>query len=265
MHTSAEEDYLKEVLKLELAGEAPTTGALAERIGVRPASVTGMLQRLAKRRLVLYQPYRTVELTDEGRHTAVATLRRHRLIELFLVNVLGFSWDRVHAEAERWEHAVSEDAVERMDELLGRPSRDPHGAPIPTLEGQVPALQGVSLAEAQVGVRYRIAQIPDDDPSLLGYLEQVGLLPDVMIDILESEPAAEMIALGISGTRHQVALALGRRIRVRRAEETAPAPVSRSSARASARRPRAIGTRKTARERPVWDTARDNRPGKREQ
>lgn len=272
LHTSAEEDYLKEVLKLELAGEAPTTGTLAERIGVRPASVTGMLQRLAKRRLVRYQPYRAVELTDDGRRTAVATLRRHRLIELFLLNVLGFSWDQVHAEAERWEHAVSEEAVGRMDALLGRPSRDPHGAPIPTMDGLVPAPRGVSLAEAQVGERYRIAQIPDDDPALLGYLEQVGLLLDVSVDILEVEPAAEMITISVKGVRQEVARPVGRRIRVERVEGKGPDPARRSAVRPTARRPRAIGTRRTTRDRPVWDTAGDNRtdrhkirPGKREQ
>lgn len=202
-NSPAEEDYLKAILALETAGEAITTSTLAGRLGLKPASVTGMLQRLAGRRLVAYRPYQAVRLTARGRATALATLRRHRLIELFLVRVLDLPWDRVHEEAERWEHVVSDDVIERMDQVLGRPQRDPHGAPIPQAGGDVATAAGRSLAEFDPGSVVRIEQIPDHDAALLRYLAGVGIVPDARLEILQVDPFDGPVTLKV-GRRRQV-------------------------------------------------------------
>ncbi len=188
MHTAAEEDYLKTMLDLEESGDPVTTTSLAGRLGIRPASVTGMLQRLAERRLITYRPYQAVRLTPKGRAAALATLRRHRLIELFLVRILGLPWDQVHAEAERWEHVVSEPVIEKMDEVLGRPTRDPHGAPIPRTDGGMTIAATRPLAEFGPGARARVAQLPDRDPEFLRYLGGLGIVPDAVVEILQVEP-----------------------------------------------------------------------------
>lgn len=130
--TASVEDYLKAVLDLERDGGAAATTSLAARLGVAPASVTGMVRRLAEQGLLTHTPYRGVRLTVAGRRAALTTLRRHRVIEAYLATVLGMPWDRVHAEAERLEHAASDDLVDRMAAALGEPAVDPHGAPIPT-------------------------------------------------------------------------------------------------------------------------------------
>lgn len=131
MHSESVENYLTEILRLEEAGTAATTGALAERLGVSRPSVTGMLQRLDETGLLVYERYRATALTRRGRRVARSVVRRHRLVETFLVDVLGMSPDRVHAEAHRLEHALSDEVIERLDDWLGRPTKDPHGSPIP--------------------------------------------------------------------------------------------------------------------------------------
>jgi len=134
MLSESVENYLSEILRLEEAELAATTSVLADRLGVARPSVTGMLKRLAEERLVTYEPYRAATLTNRGRRSARATMRRHRLVETFLVDVLGMSPDRVHEEAHRLEHALSDEVIDRLDDWLGRPDRDPHGSPIPAAE-----------------------------------------------------------------------------------------------------------------------------------
>ena len=129
--TAPVEDYLKAVYDLERGGGSATTNDLAHRLGVAPASVSGMVRRLADQGLLAYERYRGVRLTEAGRRAALRTLRRHRIIESYLATVLGYPWDRVHEEAERLEHAASDDVIEAMARLLGAPEWDPHGAPIP--------------------------------------------------------------------------------------------------------------------------------------
>src|SRR5450759_2847469 len=131
------EDYLKAIYDLERVGEPATTNDIALRLGVAPASVSGMVRRLADQGLITHEPYRGVRLTGDGRQAALRTLRRHRILECYLSEVLGYPWDRVHEEAEQLEHAASEELIERMAAALGDPAQDPHGAPIPTRDGRV--------------------------------------------------------------------------------------------------------------------------------
>ena len=135
MTSPAVEDYLKALYHLSREGEAVSTSALAERLGIAAGSVTGMLKRLAEQGLVEHTPYYGARLTQTGQDNAVRMIRRHRVLELFLVDVLGYTWDRVHDEAERLEHAVSEELIDRMAKVLGEPASYPHGAPIPTAGG----------------------------------------------------------------------------------------------------------------------------------
>lgn len=218
MHSAAEEDYLKVILDLQASNAAATTSTLAARLGLRPASVTGMLQRLAQRRLVSYRPYQAVRLTPKGRATALATLRRHRLIELFLVEVLGLSWEAVHAEAERWEHVVSDEVVERMDALLGHPDRDPHGSPIPQRDGTLAASLARSLADFKEGQRVRVMEITDRDPQLLRYLGQRRIVPDAVVDVVQLDTFAGSIELRVG--RRRVRLSREAAHQVRAIEET---------------------------------------------
>jgi DtxR family Mn-dependent transcriptional regulator len=214
VHTAAEEDYLKAVLLMQEEEEPATTSSLASRLHVKPASVTGMLQRLGARRLVRYRPYRAVTLTRKGRATALATLRRHRLIELYLVEVLGLSWDRVHAVAERWEHVVCVEVIDRIDSALRNPTHDPHGAPIPTPEGSLEKLDGQSVADLRPGQSARVSEIPDREPDLVRHLEKLGLVPDAHVEVLEVAPFDRTVTLRIGRRRQTIGHAVGSRIRV---------------------------------------------------
>src|SRR3954470_22599792 len=182
--TGPVEDYLKAIYDLERVGEAAATNDIADRLAISPASVSGMVRRLADQGLITHEPYRGVRLTNEGRIAALRTLRRHRILECYLTEVLGYPWDRVHAEAERLEHAASEELVERMAAALGDPVQDPHGAPIPTRDGRVeePALQ--TLAETGVGEQVRVRRVHDKEPERLRYLAELGIRPGSLVRIL---------------------------------------------------------------------------------
>ena len=190
MQTQTIEDYLKAIYELgrEGPGEKLTTTALAERLGVSPATVTGTLKKLARLRLVVHKPYRGVELTDAGRKIALEVIRHHRLIELYLQQALGVPWDRVHEEAEKWEHVLSEELEDRIDALLGHPTQDPHGAPIPARDGTIAQPECVRLSELAPGQTAVIAEVSDHDPELLRYLGERGLYPNVSIELIAKEP-----------------------------------------------------------------------------
>ena len=144
--TGPVEDYLKAIYEIELGGDAAATNDIAQRLAIAPASVSGMVRRLADQGLVSYERYRGVRLTSSGRRVALRTLRRHRVIETYLVRALGYPWDRVHDEAERLEHAASDELIDRMAAALGDPAFDPHGAPIPSRDGAVDEGRPVPLA-----------------------------------------------------------------------------------------------------------------------
>lgn len=191
MLTQADEDYLKTIYELsqERRGQQPvTTQAIAERLDVQPASVTNMIKKLAQLRLLEHTPYRGVELTPAGRKAALEVIRHHRLMELYLSEFLGLSWDKVHEEAERLEHVLSEELEERIAEKLGHPTTDPHGDPIPTKEGVIHEPPLARLAELQAGEQAIVRRVPDRDPALLRYLGEIGLVPDTPVEVVQVLP-----------------------------------------------------------------------------
>ena len=205
--TAPAEDCLKAVYELERAGAgaAVTTNDLAHRLALAAASVTGMVKRLAGQGLIDHARYRGVRLTEQGRRTALRTLRRHRVIETYLVSALGFDWDRVHEEAERLEHSASDELVDRMAAALGNPAVAPHGAPIPTREGRIaegPA--GRALSELAPGERGRIARVEDEDADRLRYLASLGIRPGVEFEVVERAPFGGPLTLRIGGDPRQL-------------------------------------------------------------
>ncbi len=197
--TESVEDYLRLIYELELDGEEVRVSALARRLGISAASVTGMAKRLAKVGLVRRAPYRGLTLTEEGRKAALEVVRRHRLVELYLVEVLGYSWDEVHEEAESLEHAVSEEFVDRIDRLLGRPEVDAHGSPIPTKDGGVGERPYVPLAEIWCGERVAIRRVLDRDPEVRRHLTGMGLILGAELEVVECHPFDGPLILDAGG------------------------------------------------------------------
>jgi DtxR family Mn-dependent transcriptional regulator len=188
--TRSAEDYLKAIYRLTAAGQPAGTTSLALMLELAPASVSGMLRRLAEQGLVEHEPYKGVTLSREGRRIALRMVRRHRLIEAFLVAQLGYTWDTVHEEAERLEHAVSDDMVERMAAVLGDPVADPHGDPIPAADGTLAELVYVPLSELNVGEIAEIRRVNTSDPDRLRYLGAEGLTPGTRIRVSARGPFA---------------------------------------------------------------------------
>ena len=182
------EDYLKAIFDLEEHNGMVSNADLAARMNITPASVTGMIKKLAELNLLSYQPYQGVHLTESGKKIALEVLRHHRLIELFLSEALGVPWDKVHDEAEKWEHVLSEDMEERIDKLLGHPTHDPHGSPIPDRNGRMTRSPAVLLATLSIGCDVEVVEVPDDDAELLRYLGSMGLYPGTAFHILNIAP-----------------------------------------------------------------------------
>ncbi|GAA5335726.1 MULTISPECIES: manganese-dependent transcriptional regulator MntR [Thermus] len=193
--TEAQEDYLKNLLLLELEGQAPvSTQALASRMGVRPPSATEMLKKLALLGLVEHQPYQGASLTLAGRRVALEVLRHHRLLEAYLHQALGYGWEEVHEEAERLEHVISEAFEARIAELLGHPPFDPHGDPIPTQDLALPEAPATPLTEAPLG-EARVVRALVQDPGTLHLLARLGLTPGARLRVLERQNGVR-VALG---------------------------------------------------------------------
>jgi DtxR family Mn-dependent transcriptional regulator len=187
--SSAVEDYLKAVYALETRLEGPVpTNALAERLGVTPGSVSGMLRRLDDLGLLEHERYRGVTLTAEGRRMALRTLRNHRLLELLLVELLDVPWDRVHREAELLEHVLSEELAERIAAKLGNPEFDPHGDPIPSRELDLTERETRSLEDVDVGETVAFVRVSDADPAMLRYLSERGIVPGVTLKVVDRQP-----------------------------------------------------------------------------
>jgi DtxR family Mn-dependent transcriptional regulator len=214
--TAPVEDYLKAVYELERrGGGTAATNALAERLRVAPASVTGMVRRLAEQGLLEYERYRGVRLTDAGRRAALRTLRRHRIIESYLATVLGYPWDRVHAEAERLEHAASDELIDRMAAALGDPAFDPHGAPIPTRDGDVTEPRLTALADLAAGQRARVVRVSDEDDALLRYLAELSLLPGAELTLVDRGPFGGALTVEVGGRRCEVGPAAAAQVLVK--------------------------------------------------
>jgi len=175
MPTTNTEDYIKSIYKLELRGEKATTSALAAQLDVADASITDMIKKLSEKGLVHYERYQGVTLTAKGKKMALSILRRHRLWEMFLVEHLGYSWDKVHDEAERLEHVTSDDLEHRLDEALGFPATDPHGDPIPTVNGQLLKTAYSSLSDHAAGEVVVVRRVSDGDPEILQHATSLGL------------------------------------------------------------------------------------------
>ena len=199
--TAPVEDYLKAVYDLERLGGTAATNDIAHRLGVAPASVSGMVRRLAEQGLLAYERYRGVRLTPAGRRAALRTLRRHRIIESYLATVLGYPWDRVHEEAERLEHAASDELIDRMAAALGDPAFDPHGAPIPTREGSVDERRHIALADLADGQTARVVRVSDEDGELLRYLADLALLPGAEVTVVDRAPYGGPLTLAVGDRR----------------------------------------------------------------
>jgi DtxR family Mn-dependent transcriptional regulator len=213
----AMEDYLKTIHQIaeETDGAAVQTQALADRLGVTTASVTEMVKRLDRLDLVEHAPYRGVGLTPRGTQVALEILRHHRLLELFLVEQLGMSWEDVHTEADRLEHVISETLEDRIADKLGQPDRDPHGDPIPARDGSVPSDPWMPLAGAAAGTDVEILRVSDGDPALLQYLAERGLVPGARVEVIAVDELAGVLTLALDGTPCTLALATAAAITVR--------------------------------------------------
>ena len=199
--TQSVEDYLKTIFDITLFNERATTNQIAERMGVTPASVTGMLKRLAANDppLLEYHKHHGVELTPDGERIALEVIRHHRLLELFLRDRLGYPWDQVHAEADRLEHVISEDLEERIAQDLGDPLHDPHGDPIPSRDLHLPSETLVPLGELRQGQHAVVQRVRNDDPALLRYLESIGLTPQAQLSVLDYSSFDGNLRLEVAG------------------------------------------------------------------
>lgn len=210
MATSTVEDYLKCIyLEEQRSPGLVGSGRIASALAVTPGTATAMVKTLAESGLVRYEPYSGVALTDAGRKLAVRVLRRHRLVELFLVQIMGIDWTEVHDEAEALEHVVSERLVARMDEMLGFPAVDPHGDPIPNAEGVVPKAEHQDLLSCELGVVFRVARVRDQSSAFLRLVERQGLMPGCRMTVEERDAAAETVELQLLPAGERVSLGFG--------------------------------------------------------
>jgi DtxR family Mn-dependent transcriptional regulator len=210
----AVEDYLKAIYQLSRDGGPVSTSAIADRLGVAAGSVTGMLKRLAEQGLVEHTRYYGARLTAHGAANAVQTIRRHRVLELFLVRILGYTWDRVHEEAERLEHAVSEEMIDRMAEVLGEPDEDPHGAPIPTTGEEFHETKFPALTEIGAGRPAVLRRVSDEDPEALRRLAEMNLVPGVELEVLSQPQSDGPLTLRVGSEKQTVERSLSERLMV---------------------------------------------------
>ena len=189
------EDYLKTLFSLQSDDDRVSTTQIANSLEVSSASATNMIKRLAEMGLVDYKSYKGSKLTKSGKKIALEIVRHHRLLELYLLEVMGYSWDEVHDEAEKLEHHISERFEDKIAKLLDDPTHDPHGDPIPSKEGIMPEMDAEPLIEAEGKQAYIVSRVRDQDPELLRYLEKIGLLPGIKIEVLEKAPFKGPITL----------------------------------------------------------------------
>ncbi|MDP7111214.1 MAG: metal-dependent transcriptional regulator, partial [Myxococcota bacterium] len=192
MSSPTVEDYVKHILLAQhrRPGDPVGMGQIASMLGVTPGTVTTMVKGMAARGLLSYEPYTGVELTEEGRGVAIRVLRRHRVLELFLVEVLELDWADVHEEAEQLEHAASDGLVERMAEMLGHPERDPHGDPIPSPDGELPPPAATTLATCALDEPMHVVRVLDQDPAFLRRSAERGLVPGVSVRVVDRDEVA---------------------------------------------------------------------------
>lgn len=212
MFSPVVEDYLKAIWTLQQTESPVSTSRIAERLGLTAAAVTAMVKRLAEQGLLRHEPYYGVRLTSAGELASLQIIRRHRVLELFLTEVLGYEWDRVHDEAERLEHAASDELIERLARLLGEPERDPHGSVIPTAEGEIDQVDYPSLSEAGVGDSCRVVEVRVRDPEQLRYLGSMDLYPGAELEVTGRAPFDGPISITVNGEPRVIAHSLAVRI-----------------------------------------------------
>jgi DtxR family Mn-dependent transcriptional regulator len=214
--TAAVQDYAKAIYTLEAREGTASTSDLAALLEVRPASVSGMLRKLSALGLVEHQRYRGVRLTERGRRVALEVVRHHRLLELFLVESLGMTWDEVHAEAEVLEHALSEELEDLIAAKLGNPTVDPHGDPIPSRELQVAETVSLTLTELEPGETATFVRVSDSDPEMLRFLGERGIVPGSRLELVERQPFDGPLFVRAGRDVHVLGATLARAMRVQR-------------------------------------------------
>ncbi len=221
--SSAVEDYLKAIHALGEEGLAVvTTQSIANRLGVAPPSATAMLKKLDALGLAHHEPYRGVKLSAAGEKIALEIVRHHRIIETFLTQILGLEWDKVHDEAERLEHVISEELEAKMAAKLGHPTRDPHGAPIPDLNGKVEALHEMRLSDAKAGFIGRVCRVADEDAEILRHLSDLGLCLDAPIEVLRAQALEGVIKLRLASGEITLGIAPAARVWVESQGQATP-------------------------------------------
>ena len=214
--TTAVEDYAKAIYTLETRNGSASTNELAALLEVRPGSVSGMLRKLSALGLVEHERYHGVRLTERGRRVALEVVRHHRLLELFLVESLGMTWDEVHAEAEVLEHALSEELEELIAAKLGNPTVDPHGDPIPSRELLLAETSGPALAELEPGETATFVRMSDSDPEMLRFLGERGIVPGTALEVIERQPFDGPLYVRAGDEVHVLGSVLARVMRVER-------------------------------------------------
>lgn len=212
MLSQAVEDYLKTIYKLQSGAASVSTSDIARSMDISAASVTNMVKRLAQMGLAEYQSYRGVTLTETGEKVALEIIRHHRLLELYLKEVMGYPWEKVHEEAEHLEHHISEDFEDKIDEMLGFPTHDPHGDPIPTRDGQIADTATHPLSDVQPGQTVLVLRVSDTDHALLEYLEQIGLLPGSQVDLIAKGPFNGPITIRAGRHEHMIGYEVARSV-----------------------------------------------------
>jgi DtxR family transcriptional regulator, Mn-dependent transcriptional regulator len=207
--TRSVEDYLKAIYRLSPEGRPASTSEIAHLLELSPASVSGMVKRLSEQGLLEHVPYKGVQLTDDGRRAALRMVRRHRLIEAYLVAFLGYTWDTVHDEAERLEHAVSDTLVERMAAVLGNPTADPHGDPIPAADGSIEEPELIALSNVAPGRTIELRRVDEGQADRLRYIASIGLTPGAVVSVIERQPFQGPITIAVDGQTHVIGHELG--------------------------------------------------------
>lgn len=217
--TRSVEDYLKAIYRLSPEGRPAATSDIARLLELSAPSVSGMVKRLSELGFLEHIPYKGVQLTEAGRLAALRMVRRHRLIEAYLVQFLGYSWDTVHVEAERLEHAVSDTLVERMAAALGHPVVDPHGDPIPAADGSIHEPACTPLADVDIGETVEIRRVDESEPERLRYLALLGLVPGVVLRVLDRQPFGGPVTVESAGERHSIGAELAQVVLVAAGDE----------------------------------------------
>ena len=211
-YTMSVEDYLKAIFELSRATGSAVTTEVASRLAVASASVSAMVRRLTGQGLVSHERYGALKLTKKGRSVALQLVRRHRVIEAYLVTALGYAWDEVHSEAERLEHAASPELINRMAAAIGEPAVDPHGAPIPTAHGTLEEPKYRTLGDLGVGEKAQIVRVEDEDPELLRYLASLRFVPGATVSLVKKEPFEGPLTIRVGSRTHVIALPLAGRV-----------------------------------------------------